>query len=87
MIAGNIDAAEQTPENFAQVTTMVNGTAEERVIQPVRGSWRSYYQNIADVLNHGAALIISPSQILSVMEVYDAAMESSETGDVVHLAN
>ena len=87
MIAGNIDAAEQTPENFAQVTTMVNGAAEERVIQPVRGSWRSYYQNIADVLNHGAALIITPSQILSVMEVYDAAMESSETGDVVHLAN
>ena len=69
------------------MTTVVNGEAEERVIQPVRGSWRSYYQNIADVLNHGADLIITPSQILSVMEVYDAAMESSETGSVVHLAN
>jgi len=85
MKAGNIDAAEQTPENFANVITIANGNEEQIDIEPVRGSWKSYYQNIADVLNHGVELVVTPAQILEVMRVYDAAMKSSETGEVVRL--
>ena len=85
MKAGNIDAAEQTPENFANIITIANGNEEQIDIEPVRGSWKSYYQNIADVLNHGVELVVTPAQILEVMRVYDAAMKSSETGEVVRL--
>ena len=85
MIAGDIDAAEQVKENFAQVTTVTSGNKEELTIEPLRGSWKSYYQNIADVLNHGAELIVHPDQILPVMKVYDAAMKSSESGQVIFL--
>jgi predicted dehydrogenase len=51
------------------------------------GSWKSYYQNIAAVLNHGAELAVKPDEILRVMQVYDAAMQSAATGEVVKLAH
>jgi len=86
MKAGDIDAADQTLDNYANVITVANGNEENIVVEPVRGSWKSYYQNIADVLNHGVELIVTPRQILEVMRVFDAAMESSETGEIVCLS-
>ena len=51
----------------------------------VRGSWKSYYGNISDVLNEGAELAVKPQEAYQVMRVYDAAMTSAETGQVVAL--
>ncbi|MBN1581102.1 MAG: Gfo/Idh/MocA family oxidoreductase [Anaerolineae bacterium] len=82
---GRIDEAEEDPANYARVRTQISGEMEERVIPSVRGSWKSYYQNISDVLNKGTELIVKPEQILQLMRVYDAAMRSAETGEVVWL--
>jgi hypothetical protein len=54
MNAGDIDAAEEDPANRAQVRTMAHGHMEERAVESVKGTWKSYYQNISDVLNRGA---------------------------------
>ena len=83
MAAGNIDAAEENPDTYAKVWTEAAGEERELVIESVRGSWKSYYQNISDVLNTGAELIVKPEEIKRVMQVYDAAMRSSETGEAV----
>ncbi len=80
-----IDEAEEDPAHYARVRTMVNGQMEERVIPSVRSSWKAYYQNISDVLNKGAELLVKPEQIFELMRVYDAAMHSAETGQVVRL--
>jgi scyllo-inositol 2-dehydrogenase (NADP+) len=83
MVAGNIDAAEEDPANYAKVWTEAGGENHELVIESVRGSWKSYYQNISDVLNKGAEIIVKPEETRQLMEVYDAAMRSSETGEAV----
>ena len=84
MVAGNIDAAQQDPENYAKVwTEAAGGESRELVIESVQTTWKSYYQNISDVLNKGAELVVKPDQIRKVMQVYDAAMESSEIGETV----
>ena len=75
-----IEEAEEDPQNRARVYTVVDGRMEERVIDSVRGSWTSYYQNISEVLNQGAELAVKPEEILRVMQVYDAAVESEKTG-------
>jgi scyllo-inositol 2-dehydrogenase (NADP+) len=85
MVAGDIDAAQEDPAQRAKVWTTVNGQEEELVIDSVRGSWKSYYQNISDVLNQGAELIVKPEQIYRLMQVYDAARQSAATGEVVRL--
>ncbi|MCZ6679721.1 MAG: Gfo/Idh/MocA family oxidoreductase [Candidatus Poribacteria bacterium] len=83
MVARNIDAAEEDPANYAKVWTEAAGEQRELVVESVRGSWKSYYQNISDVLNKGAELIVKPEEVRQVMLVYDAAMCSSETGEAV----
>ncbi|MBS11390.1 MAG: dehydrogenase [Gemmatimonadetes bacterium] len=85
MREGRILEAEEDPEIRARVTTHVSGEQEERILESVRGSWTSYYANISDVLNNGAELVVTPDQMMTVMRVYDAAMESAETGEVVRL--
>ena len=86
MINGNIDVAEQDPENYAQVSTEVGGEVEDLIVEPVKSSWRAYYQNISNVLNDGDELIVKPTQILEVMRVYDAAMLSSESNEAIQLS-
>ena len=83
MVQGNIDAAEEPPEHHARVWTKVDGEWKEIVVEPVRGSWKSYYQNISDVLNKGAELAVKPEECRKCMAVFDAAMESAETGQTV----
>ena len=85
MKAGDIDAAAEDPAERARVWTTVKGEAEEMVIDSVRGSWKAYYQNISDVLNHGADLAVKPAEVYQAMRVYDAAMTSAQTGQVVRL--
>ena len=60
-------------------------TTEEAPLPEVRADWTEYYQNIVDVLDRGAELIVKPEQVLQVMRVYDAAMRSAETNQVVKL--
>ncbi len=83
MVAGNIDAAAEAPDTYAKVWTEADGEQRELVVESVRGSWKSYYQNISDVLNKGSELIVKPEEVRRAMQVYDAAMRSSETGEAV----
>ncbi len=83
MREGDIDSAEEDTANYAKVWTAAGGERRELVVESVRGSWKSYYKNIADVLNDGAELVVKPEEMRNVMKVYDAAMESAETGQTV----
>ena len=83
MVEGNIDAATEDPAQRAKVFTTINGERKEMVIDSVRGSWKSYYQNISDVLNKGAELAVKPEEARRAMVIYDAAMKSAETGESV----
>ncbi|MFN2130609.1 MAG: Gfo/Idh/MocA family oxidoreductase [Anaerolineae bacterium] len=82
---GNLDGAEEDPAERARVVSITDQGRQERLVDSVRGSWLSYYQNISDVLNEGAELEVTPEQIYRVMQVYDAAVESAATGQVVRL--
>ncbi|MBN1640353.1 MAG: Gfo/Idh/MocA family oxidoreductase [Anaerolineae bacterium] len=84
--AGDLAGAHEDPAERARVFTVHDATIAERTVESVRGSWASYYQNIADVLDHGAALAVTPAQVYQVMRVYDAAMLSAEKGQTVRLS-
>jgi len=83
---GRIEAAEEDPANRARVTTHVHGKEESWTVESVRGSWTAYYRNIADALLRGAELAVRPEQGYEAMRVYDAAMRSARTGEVVRLS-
>lgn len=85
MKEGRILEAEETSDVRARVTTYASGEKEEMVLDSVRGSWTSYYQNISEVLNNEAELVVTPEQMLTLMKVYDAAMLSAESGEVVRM--
>ncbi|GIX06594.1 MAG: oxidoreductase [Candidatus Poribacteria bacterium] len=85
MRQGRIDEAEEEPEHQARIWTIEDGRPREFRMPSVRGSWRSYYRNIAAALNEGAPLEVTPEQMIRLMKVYDAAMLSSESGQAIPL--
>ena len=44
----------------------------------IRGNWKSYYQNISDVLNKGEELFVKAEECRNCMYVFDAALRSNE---------
>ena len=80
MINGDIDSAKEVPENRAKVTTEVNGEVKEMTLETIPGHWRSFYQNISDVLNKGAELAVKPEEVRENMRLIDAIVKSAETG-------
>ena len=85
MVRGDIDAAEEAPEHRTHISTELNGITTEMTIDSVRGNWRSYYENISDVLNHGKEPAVTPQSVRKVMAVLDAATASLETGETVQV--
>lgn len=80
MVRGDIDAAEEPLAHRARVCTEWSGMTAELTIDSVRGSWKSYYQNVSDALNDGADLAVTPESVRRVMTVLDAAQRSLDTG-------
>ena len=85
MVAGDIDAAVEDPAHYARVTTEIRGMPCEMRIPTLRGDWKVYYRNLADVLLRGADLAVKPEEIRRDMLVIDAAMRSAETGASVQM--
>lgn len=79
MKAGDIDAAREDPQNYARL----NDNRTERIIPTLPGRWRSYYENIADVLTQGAALAVKPEEVRRSIAILDAALCSAHNGQVV----
>jgi scyllo-inositol 2-dehydrogenase (NADP+) len=84
---GDIETAQEDPAERARLVFHREGSVHDRTLESVRGSWLSYYHNIAAVLNRGAELAVTPEQIYRVMLVYDAAIASAERGQVVPLSH
>ncbi len=66
----------EEPENYGQLTLIENGNTTTRKI-PSTGDWREFYANIRDAILHKAPLLITPQQILNVMQSLELTLESS----------
>lgn len=85
MKKGDIDGAYEDEDHRARLVSEIGGIRAESVLDTVPGRWRSYYENISDVLNDGADLAVEPEQVVTVMQILDAARDSQETGDSVKI--
>ncbi len=78
MLKGNIEEADEPVENFTRIWKESNGDFELIVMPSIRGNWKSYYQNISDVLNKGEELFVKAEECRKCMFVFDAALRSNE---------
>ncbi|MBQ6645523.1 MAG: gfo/Idh/MocA family oxidoreductase, partial [Clostridia bacterium] len=55
-------------------------TMNQLPLPDVRGDWSDYYNNVLDVLEGKAELIVKPAETLRVMKVIDLLFKSAEEG-------
>ena len=83
MIAGDIDSATEPPASNGRIRS---GDKTEHLVSTLPGRWRNYYENIADVLLHGAEPLVKLAEVRRAISVLEAARHSAETGTVVRAA-
>ena len=66
----------EKPENYGELTLIENGNTTTRKIPSV-GDWREFYANIRDAILLKAPSLITPQQILNVMQSLELTLESS----------
>jgi len=76
MVKGDIDSAQEPIENFMRIYKGEENAPEMVIIPPIKGSWKSYYQNISDILNKGKELVVKAEECRKCMHVFDAALKS-----------
>ncbi len=81
MIAGDIDAAREDEGKYGRLH---DGQAE-RVVPTLPGRWRSYYENVRDVLVEGAQPAVKLPELRRQIAVLDAAFRSAREREVVSL--
>lgn len=79
MIAGDIDSAQEDPQSYG----VIRDGKSETLVPTLLGHWRSYYENIRDVLQSKASPAVPMHQTRRVMAVLDAARQSARTGQIV----
>ena len=79
MKAGDIDAAVEPAGNYGRLRTREG----ERVVPTVPGRWRCFYENVADALAGRAEPAVKLEEVRRCMAVFDAALRSAETAQVV----
>jgi len=82
MIKGDIDSASVPPAEWPRVTT-AEGT---RMVPPVPGRWRSFYEQVERVLRGEEKPAVTKGEMIRLMTVLDAAHESMRTGAVARVS-
>jgi len=80
MIAGNIDAAVEDPATYARVKA---GREPERTVPTLPGRWRTYYENVRDVLNGAAEPLVKLEEVRRAIGILDAGVRSARSGQPV----
>ena len=57
----------------------------ERIVEPERGWYFSFYDGVRDALRDGAPMPVDARDSVAVLEILDAARRSAQTGSVVDL--
>ncbi|MES2459662.1 MAG: Gfo/Idh/MocA family oxidoreductase [Armatimonadota bacterium] len=83
MKAGDIDAAVEPPASSGRLRSRAG---VEHIVKTLPGRWRNYYENIADVLLHGADPLVKLPEVCRAISVLHAARQSAETGTTIRFA-
>ncbi len=83
LVAGGITTAAEEPKQYARIYDRTTSPSAETIIPTLPGRWLTFYDNIADALQHGAALAVTPESSRDVMAVIEAARQSAQSGQAV----
>ena len=85
LLAGDIEMAAEDPRQYTRVYSKIDGEPGDTVVPTLPGHWRAFYENIADALQHGVAVAVSPESSRAVIAIIEAARQSAQTGQVIRL--
>ncbi|HEX4207744.1 MAG TPA: Gfo/Idh/MocA family oxidoreductase [Ktedonobacteraceae bacterium] len=86
MRPGDANWGHEPEEHWGQLSTEINGLHFAGRIETVSGAYEQYYALVRDALVTGAPLPVDPGDVVSVLDVLEAAQQSAREGRVVALA-
>jgi predicted dehydrogenase len=70
---------------WGKLNTEINGLHYTGRIETLPGNYLHYYDNIYGALREGKELIVKPEQSIELIEIIEAAIQSSKTGQAIEM--
>jgi predicted dehydrogenase len=80
------DWGAEAPHEWGLLHTEIDGKVVKEFVPGGSGNYMDYYQGVYEAIANNAPNPVAPEDAIRVVEVIEAAFESSETGKVVHLS-
>jgi predicted dehydrogenase len=79
------DWGKEPESQWGILNTELNGLHFRGKVETLAGNYAAYYDNIYDVIRNRAELEVTPEQALITLQIIEAAMESSRSGQNVEI--
>ncbi|HEX8995624.1 MAG TPA: Gfo/Idh/MocA family oxidoreductase [Ktedonobacterales bacterium] len=82
---GDADYGREARDAWGTLATEINGVAISGSVESLPGRYQDYYAGVRDALRDGKPVPVEPEEALRVIRVIEAARESAQRGEVIHL--
>jgi len=72
-------------DQWGTLNTEINGVHIRGKVETIAGNYAAFYDNIYDVIRNRAEPEVTPEQALNVLQLIEAAMESSRSGQNIEI--
>jgi predicted dehydrogenase len=83
---GDAEYGVEPRDRWGTLATEVNGVTISGVVESLPGRYQDYYAGVRDALREGKPMPVDPAESLAVIRVIEAARESAQRGELIHLA-
>eukprot|EP00735_Rhodelphis_limneticus_P014926 TRINITY_DN9037_c0_g1::TRINITY_DN9037_c0_g1_i1::g.18289::m.18289 TRINITY_DN9037_c0_g1::TRINITY_DN9037_c0_g1_i1::g.18289 ORF type:complete len:252 (+),score=45.75,sp/O32223/IOLW_BACSU/30.00/9e-28,GFO_IDH_MocA_C/PF02894.12/1.7e-08 TRINITY_DN9037_c0_g1_i1:343-1098(+) len=80
---GNILTAQDCIDDYGKLA--ISHTLKPETVPTLPGRWVSFYENVSQVLNHGADLLVTPESVRRQVAVIVTALQSAKEGKVINV--
>lgn len=74
-----------TAENYGRLCYERDGLNFDSVVETERGKYNLFYDNIYDVLRNGAEPMVKPDEVLNVLHILEACLQSNRERRTIYL--
>ena len=82
---GDAGWGEEPRERWGRLSTEVQGVRIDSSIETVHGAYEHFYAHLRDALTRGGPPPVDPADVVTVLQIIEAAQQSAQTGKVMEV--
>lgn len=85
MRPGDPKWGKEPKEKWGRIAITKDGKETDEIVESVDGAWECYYAKVRDAITKGAPIPVDPKDVITAMQVIEAAQKSAKQKQVIQI--